>query len=64
MNYKDKQREQERAIQSAKAGTLSWDSRGGRTFYTGANQIKKANEGMRAKLARLTKKAVATFKEV
>jgi hypothetical protein len=53
MNYRDKQREQERAIQSAKAGTLSWDSRGGRTFYTGANQIKKANEGMKAKLKRL-----------
>jgi hypothetical protein len=53
MNYKAKQRKQERAIQSSKEGTLGWDSTGGRAYYTGANQIKKANKGMKAKLMRL-----------
>jgi hypothetical protein len=49
-NYKAKQRKQEKAIQSSKEGTL------GRTYYKGANQIKKANKGMRAKLMRLMEK--------
>jgi hypothetical protein len=53
MNYKAKQRAQEKAIHSSKQGTLEWSSTGGRTYYTGANQIKKANKGMRAKLMRL-----------
>ena len=56
MNYKAKQRVQEKAIQSSKQGTLEWSSTGGRTYYTGANQIKKANKGMRAKLMRLMEK--------
>mgnify|MGYP003624442435 FL=1 len=56
MNYKAKQRAQEKVIHSSKQGTLEWSSTGGRTYYTGANQIKKANKGMRAKLMRLMEK--------
>jgi hypothetical protein len=55
-HYKAKQRRQEKAIQSSKEGTLGWNSTGGRTHYTGANQIKKANKGMKAKLMRLMEK--------
>jgi hypothetical protein len=56
MTYKAKQRKQEKAIQSSKEGTLVWNSTGGRTYYKGANQIKKANKGMKAKLMRLMEK--------
>jgi hypothetical protein len=49
-DYKAKQRKQEKAIQSSKEGTLVWE---GQPYYKGANQIKKANKGMRAKLMRL-----------
>jgi hypothetical protein len=57
MTYKAKQRKQEKAIQSSKEGTLVWNSTGGQgTYYKGANQIKKANKGMKAKLMRLMEK--------
>jgi hypothetical protein len=36
--------------------TLVWSSTRGRTYYKGANQIKKANKGMKAKLMRLMEK--------
>jgi hypothetical protein len=53
-DYKAKQRKQEKGIQSSKKGTLVWiSSEGQGTYYTGANQIKKANKGMKAKLMRL-----------
>jgi hypothetical protein len=65
MTYKAKQRKQEKAIQSSKEGTVVWPSTGGQemrykggqgTYYKGANQIKKANKGMKAKLMRLMEK--------
>jgi hypothetical protein len=36
--------------------SLVYNSTGGRTYYKGANQIKKANKGMRARLMRLMEK--------
>jgi hypothetical protein len=64
-DYKAKQRKQEKAIQSSKKGAVVWSSTGGQemrykggqgTYYKGANQIKKANKGMKAKLMRLMEK--------
>jgi hypothetical protein len=36
--------------------SIVYNIKGGRTYYKGANQIKKANKGMKAKLMRLMEK--------